>query len=346
MQDMNWIGEVKRALDDSNNEKIVAVFREFQLESEAAAIDFQSGDSEHKARIKATLRRLIESGCHRRLVQPGGDWAEKLQALGEQFPNFHRAISEVILPSLAIAAAGGIARPAPLLLVGPPGVGKSYFAEMLSRLLAVPKVVVDMASASTGATLGGLAVHWSNAGPGEVFKALALGRAGQKAVANPLIILDELDKVSTDHRYDPLGPLYSLLEHQTACRYEDASLPGVEMDASHIRWMLCANRVEPIPRPILSRVHVVHVPEPSAGERKRMFAGIFSDVVRSLVLDEFDATVDVSVLAMADIMGPREFKTRSVMAVGRALADKRWQANTDDFSVGVLPVPSKRIGFV
>ena len=263
--------EKKRA-----NGETVEVFCPERLLAALGGVDISSSDSDQKRRLTKTINRLIELGPDRALATPGPAWQGEIEELSERFPNFSSAISDVILPSLAISAAGGKSRPAPLLLVGPPGVGKSYFAEMLGEMLQVPMAKVDMASATIGATLGGLAIHWSNSGPGEVFKTLAFGRGEVRAVANPLIFLDELDKVGKNMQYDPLGPLYSLLE-SSAKRFEDESLPGVQINASYIRWILCANEASPIPKPILSRVHVVHVREPSNVEliqiRMRIFCG-------------------------------------------------------------------------
>ena len=172
--------EKKRASGEA-----VEVFCPERLLSALGNADLSSSDSDQKRRLTKTINRLIELGADRALAVPGPAWQGEIEELSEHFPNFFSAISDVILPSVAISAAGGKARPAPLLLVGSPGVGKSYFAEMLGEMLSVPVAKIDMASATIGATLGGLAMHWANSGPGEVFKTLAFGRGGVRAVANP-----------------------------------------------------------------------------------------------------------------------------------------------------------------
>ena len=287
----------------------------------------------------------METSGFRPLAVPGPTWQAQVDELQEHFPNFGAAISDVILPSIAISAVGGRARPAPLLLVGSPGVGKSYFAEMLGKMLGVPRVKVDMASASIGASLGGLSVHWGNAGPGEVFKVLAFSRGGAKAVANPIVFLDEIDKVKEGMRYDPLGPLYSLLELESARRFEDESLQGLEIDTSHVRWIMCANETSPIPSPILSRVHVVHVREPTKGELIKIRARIFSSVVKSIGILDFEDYLPSAVLIGAENQGPREFKTTCVMAIGKALARGKYRVSENDFSAG-LSAPIKKLGFM
>jgi ATP-dependent Lon protease len=342
---------IERALKDRATEdlrsdwRMVEVFPEKQLSAILEVSSIQSGDADEKSRIRQTMKRLIESSGFRPLAVPGPAWQAEIEELQENFPNFARAISDVVLPSLAIAAAGGRARPAPLLLVGSPGVGKSFFAEMLGKMLGVPRVKIDMASATIGACLSGLSSHWSNSGPGEVFKSLAFGRAGVEAVANPLLFLDEVDKVGKDMRYDPMGPLHSLLEIESARRYEDESLQGLVFDASHIRWIMCANETSPIPGPILSRVHVVNVREPTEIELIHIRARIFSGVVKSIGIPDFEDYLPSSVRHGTESQGPREFKTLAVMAIGKALARGKYRVSENDFSSG-LSKPVRKLGFM
>lgn len=327
-----------------NDRKMVEVFRSNQLSAILEGSEIQSGDSEEKGRIKKTMKRLIESGGFRQIASLGPTWQAQIDKLREHFPNFSGAISDVVLPSLAIAAAGGRARPAPLLLVGFPGVGKSYFAEMLGKMLGVPRTKIDMAAATMGAGIGGLSTHWSNAGPGEVFKILAFGRGGVDAVANPIIFLDEIDKVGSEMRYDPLAPLYSLLEIESARKFEDESLPRLEIDTSHIRWIMCPNKTDSIPGPILPRVHVVHVREPTETELRQIRARIFSGVVNSIGID-FEHYLPPSVLKGAGNQGPQEFKTLSVMAIGKALARGKYRVSENDFASG-LSKPVRTLSFM
>ena len=327
------------------NKSMIEVFPEKQLSSLLEGSEIQSGDADEKGRIRKTMRRLIETSGFRFIAKPGPAWQAQIDELLEHFPNFASAISDVVLPSLAIAAAGGRARPAPLLLIGSPGVGKSFFAEMLGKMLAIPRAKIDMAAATMGASIGGLSTHWGNASPGEVFKILAFGRGGIDAVANPLIFLDEIDKVGAEMRYDPLGPLYSLLEIESARKFEDESLPGLEMDASHIRWILCANKTDSIPGPILSRVHAIHVREPTESELTHIRARIFRGVVDSLGILDFDSWVPQSVLTGVGNQGPREFKTICVMAIGKALARGKYRVSEIDFEAG-LSKPVRKLGFM
>ena len=342
---------LSRALNDKavkelrSDGEMVEVFPEKQLSALLDNSAIQSGDGDEKSRVRQTAKRLMESSGFRSIAVPGPAWQSQIDELREHFPNFASAISDVVSPSMAIAAAGGRARPAPLLLIGPPGVGKSQFAEALSKILAIPRVKIDMASATMGASIGGVCTHWGNAGPGEVFKVLAFGRGGMKAVANPLVFLDEIDKVRKGMRYDPLAPLYSLLEIESAKVFEDEFLPGLEIDASHIRWIMCANAADPIPAPIISRVHAVHVREPTENELIHIRARIFHGVVMNLGIADFEKWIPDSVLHGAGNAGPRQFKTACVMAIGKALTCGKYRVSENDFASG-LSTPVRKLGFM
>jgi ATP-dependent Lon protease len=322
----------------------VKVFDEQQLIDALTILPTMTADGEGKNRVKTTIERLSNSGEMRPLALPGPAWLAQIEEMQEAFPTFAQAIEEVIKPSLSILAAGGNARPVPLLLVGAPGAGKSHFAATLAEMMQVPVVKMDMSTASMSCLLSGLGPHWASSGPGEVFRALAFGRAGKLAAANPVFVLDEIDKIGGDPKFDPVGPLHALLEIESATNYEDESLPGIAMDASHIRWILTANETRPISAPILSRVHVIHIPEMTESEALHVRARIFAGVVGSLGLPEFDQSIPSSVLSSPGAKGPREFKTACVMAIGRALARGEFSVSEMDFQSGSA-VRVRKMGF-
>ena len=122
-------------------------------------------------------------------------------------------------------------------------------------------------------------MRWENTSTG-----IYVFRAGRSAAANPVFVIDEVDKIAGDPKFDPVGPLHTMLKESSAKYFEDESLPGIEMDASHIRWILTANETRSISAPSLSRVHVIHVPEMTETEAINVRARIFHGVVNSLGL--------------------------------------------------------------
>ena len=332
-------------LDGQTQRRQITVFRQKDLDGLEAGVGATTSGDDHSTRLKATLRHLRSTGGGRPLAAPPAHWEVKVADLLQRFPNFRRVIEQAIAPSLAIASQGGYVRPPPVLLVGPPGCGKSHFAQTVADMLGVPLVKQDMSTATMSCTLSGLAPHWSNSSPGEVFKALAFGRGGATAVANPSFFLDEIDKVGGDHRYDPLAPLYSLLEIESAAQFEDEALPGLRMDASHIRWLLTANDTSAIPSPILSRVLAFQIEMPDANELRGMNRRIFEASVSYSGLSNFSSKLPRGLDAKFLGLGPREFKTRCAMAIGKAIQAGRQAVLPQDFAMPAV-LSKGRIGFL
>lgn len=331
-------------LDGKRHRRQITVFRQKDVEGLQTSAGATTSGGEHSTRLKATLRHLRATGGERPLAESPDEWEDKVADLLQRFPNFARVIEEAIAPSLAIASQGGYVRPPPVLLVGPPGCGKSYFAQTVADMLGVPLVKQDMASATMSCTLSGLALHWSNSAPGEVFKALAHGRGGTN-VANPCFFLDEIDKAGVEQQYDPLAPLYSLLEVESAAQFEDESLPGLRMDASHIRWLLTANDASAIPGPILSRVLVFQIEMPDGDELRAMNRRIFKAFISKSGLANFSRKLPREMDAQFLALSPREFKTRCAIAVGKAIRAGRQAVSSQDFAMP-LEQAKKCIGFM
>ncbi len=246
-----------------------------------AVSDFNAGitntDRENRPRDAAIFRNLIAEGPWRRVARPA-DPTAVLGALRSEAPHMGAAI-EVVAEYLALnAISPTLVRLPPMLLVGTPGVGKTYFATRLAELLGVPLHLADMSAQQTNSLLHGTERHWANTTPGLLWQSICAststddeyagpeGDPGTRGIANPLILLDELDKVSRRAgRYDPLGPLHQALEVSTARRTTDQSI-GLTFDASLVSYVATANRLSGIPESLLSRITLVHCAEPSPAE--------------------------------------------------------------------------------
>jgi len=151
----------------------------------------------------------------------------------------------------------------PLLLYGPPGVGKTHFCESLAKVLGVPVRRHPMDQAETSGALLGSDAVWGNSRYGLVFDLLGLGE-----YANPLVILDELDKAQTMGKTSggfssPTGVLHSLLEPVSAAQVRDISL-DLELDASQITWIATANYPWWVPATLRSRFKEFFIMPPDA----------------------------------------------------------------------------------
>ena len=303
---------------------------------------------EHKRDTLLMLRKLnAHPYCmHRRRTGPDlAIWRDGLRDLVAMVPNFEAPL-RVVEKATAIDAIGGVSRLPNFLLLGDTGVGKTHFARQLAKYLRAPFVSLDMSAVTFSATLSGLDIHWGNSSPGRVFQALAIGVDGVEATANPVFFLDELDKVSaTDARYDPMGGLYSLLETESSRHFEDAAIPGFPMDASHIRWIIAANSIETIPKPILSRTMVFEIPPPDESQKMSIYANVFRNQVESIGVADFSSTLPDRVLArLIEIDALREFKRACLLAVGNAVLRGDRECLFSDFEL-TASQPKPRIGF-
>jgi ATP-dependent Lon protease len=156
----------------------------------------------------------------------------------------------------------------PLLLNGPPGVGKTEFATRLASWLGTPMTRVDMASLDASFKLTGLDCGYSTARPGVVWDVL------QSPCMSPVVVLDELDKRGRSTSDDGVSFLLSLLEQSTASRFEDSCI-GLPIDASWINWIGTSNDASAIEPAVASRFRVFNVAKPTGKEGMAVVQSVY-----------------------------------------------------------------------
>ena len=314
----------------------------------AVGITARGRNSETNSRMSEIMRALRSSGMSRPSVQPDVQWKSMLDALEQEMPNFARVIQAVIRPHVYLASMGVDHRMPPTLLLGEPGVGKTRFARAIAKILGLPKPLhIQMAAETNGATLAGSSTFWSNSSPGLLFEALAWGTGTGAMAANPLVLLDELDKPHSELSYDPLGPLYSLLEADTAKEFQDQAMPDLHIDTSSVRWIATANDVSSIPEPLRSRMCIFEIPMPTQTQQRAITQKVYQDLLARYHLPLADH-LPASVLDELTALPPREAKLALDCAIASAVARQSNEVQLRDL-VAVISRPRKglrsRIGF-
>jgi ATP-dependent Lon protease len=286
--------------------------------------------------LRALYDKMVRVGGQRFTVKPSS--MPQMDDLFEDLPNFGRVLEDIRKQlALCMDSEDAVELP-PMLLLGAPGIGKTHFARRIAQLLGTGFGFVPMSSLTAGWILGGASSQWKNAKPGKVFETFLNGE-----YANPVMVVDELDKTSADGQYDPLGALYGLLEVDTAMRFVD-EFAEIPIDASGAVWFATANDASRIPEPILNRMHVYEIDPPDAEGAARIAQAIYREIRGAHDWGKaFPEVPGAAVLEKLAALSPREMRRALLAAFGAAKLAGRGELGPED--VQDARGLKRRIGF-
>ena len=210
----------------------------------------------------------------------------------------------------------------PMLMVSPPGVGKTFYCRAVAGAMATTCVPIAINGTSDRGQLGGLSSAWRGAKLGKIAKGLLV----DSATAAPLYLLDELDKPpALIAGENTLDVLLSALEPENARAFVDEYL-DVPIALDSALWLASANDTRAIPEPLLSRMVVVDVPAPTPSQAAIVVRAVASPILRA---NGLASITDAAVEALLDLSARRARQALEI-AAGFAVCGRREVLAADD----------------
>ena len=240
----------------------IKIFDSKKLQEAMSSMDGLSDEKSHGAR-----QILEQAMCNNgfRKVPVFRKAYKQLEHTACQFENLKEPIERLRI-DLTLASEMSLSEfyVKPVLLLGEPGIGKTYLATQIADALGVNMTKISSGGLDGGFQLSGSHSSWNSAQHGAMFDLLARGE-----YSTPVVVLDEVDKLSQGMTAPVLPVLLDLLEQRTAREFSDIFMK-MNFDCSKCIFILTANYIEDVPPALLSRVNVFEIPKPDREQRFRI----------------------------------------------------------------------------
>lgn len=311
----------------------------------------QTTDKELKRRDEEFAQRLGVAGPYRKMAVPSAAAAVvrgtrqrsgRIRTAGQQLKAVHTAqeklrlthphfgeVIDFVMQHHALSSRSKVALPmTPILLNGEPGVGKTHFAFELASVIGTTCRRVAFDTPVTAATLMGSDRRWANTQVGLLFELVCLGQH-----ANPIIVLDEIDKSRRERDWNPLAPLHTLLEPSTAAKVRDVSA-DFEFDASQVIWIATSNDSRLLTGPIRSRFREFNIVRPDAAGALASATAVVKTAFAALKLARIAPPPKALAVALAHLT-PREITQLVKVAAATAIQKGKNSVDLDDLPEGI-----------
>jgi ATP-dependent Lon protease len=287
--------------------------------------------------VRRVLKQLADRPVDWKLSPVPDDAA--LRDLARKYPNFDEAVNCIRRAAALCKLSDGVpfVMP-PLMLDGPPGVGKSTFSMGLAAVLGVPLIPFHMTQATASFSLAGSDTQYASGGPGFLLRSVV-----ELGVPDLVVLVDEIDKAGTGPEYNPTGPLYSLLEPSTAKHFVDDGF-RLPMNFAHIRWLCTCNDVSLVEMPLRSRCLQFAIEPPTLDQMTAIVHREYQALIRENGWDaHFDIELAEPAVSLLASSVPRFMKQALREALGNAALEGRSTLRIEDFP---QPPQRKQVGFI
>jgi ATP-dependent Lon protease len=326
------LDELKRAIAKANPPKEVRLEADKQLKR----LTSMHPDSSEAAVIRTYLDWISELPW-RKLSKDRLDIKEAARILDEDHYDLEK-VKERILEYLSVRKLNPKMKGPILCFVGPPGVGKTSLGRSIARSLGRKFVRMSLGGIRDEAEIRGHRRTYIGSMPGRIVQSIKT--AGTR---NPVIMLDEIDKVGADYRGDPTSALLEVLDPEQNFSFADHYL-GVPFDLSKVMFICTANMLDTIPGPLLDRMEVIRLPGYTEQEKVKIAQRyIIPRQVKENGLKAGEVEIPDPVLAKISREYTREAGLRNlereVANVCRKLARRKAEGVKPPFKVSVRQLP-------